>query len=453
MKPLLQPVAPEPDQRQNGEPPIGESYIPTRRSLPMLALVVVFALLLAACGGDSGSDLTATLRIHVGTVEVQAGSGDFAAATEGQTVSEGDTVRTGADGRASIDWPDGSVTRLDVDTTFRIEELSGGTVLSPSTAIEGAQETGNTYSRVTELTEAGDRFSIDTPTATAAVQGTEYYVLVGPDGSSTVIVTEGSVVVTTESGEEVVVQAGETVIVDADGEVQGPFPTPADLLDDEWVRYNDECDASGGVCPTEIPGALDRIEIVPADATINLGESQSYSAEGFDEDGASLGSVDASFTTDEQPCPDGVCTPSEPGDYTITATFEEFSAAGNLTVLATGDIQVTLDWSAFVDLDLYVTDPDGETVSWQNPGSASGGRLDRDGYADCTTDEPPPENIVWDVTAPPGDYLVTVLVYDMCDQPSVEFELTVRIGGQVVLSEGGVLTTAGETYETSFTKS
>ncbi|HSM02545.1 MAG TPA: FecR domain-containing protein [Acidimicrobiia bacterium] len=421
--------------------------------LKLAAAIGAIALLLAACGGGSGSDVTATLRIHVGTVEVQAGSGAFATATDGQALSEGDAVRTGADGRASIEWPDGSVTRLDVDTTFRIEELSGGSVLSPSTAIEGTQETGNSFSRVVELTETGDRFSIATPTASAAVQGTEYYVLIGAGGSGTIVVTDGAVVVTTESGEEVVVQTGQSVVVDADGNVEGPFPTTQDTLDDDWVRYNDQCDASGGVCPTDVPGALDRIEVVPVDATINLGESQAFTAEGFDGDGESLGTVDASFSIDEGACPDGLCTPSEPGDFVVSAEFEGLSATANLTVLATGDIQVTLDWAAFVDLDLYVTDPDGETVSWQNVGSTSGGRLDRDGYAACTTDEPPPENIVWDVTAPPGDYLVGVTVYDMCDQPSVDFELTVRIGGEIVLSETGTLTASGENYDTSFTKS
>ncbi|HEX9644880.1 MAG TPA: FecR family protein [Acidimicrobiia bacterium] len=441
------------DQNQHEPKPTEVGNISNAKTRLTLAAAAV-ALLAAACGGGSGSDLTATLRIHVGTVEVQAGSGAFAAATDGQVLSEGDTVRTGADGRASIDWPDGSVTRLDFETTFSIEELSGGgTVLAPATAIESNQDTGSTYNRVTDLTEAGDRFSIDTPTASASVQGTEFYVLVGPDGSTTVIVTEGAVVVTTESGEEVVVEAGETVVVNDDGSIDGPFPTPAELLDDEFVRYNDECNDSGGVCPADFgPGAVDRIEVVPADATINLGESQAYTAEGFDDDGTSVGSVDASFSIDGEPCPGGVCTPGESGDFVVTAEFQGFSATGNLAVLATGDIQVTLEWAAFVDLDLWVTDPSGETIKWDHDTSASGGRLDRDAYGDCTTDDTPPENTVWDATAPSGEYTVTVHVWDMCGGTSADFELTVRIGGEIMLSETGVLTTDDETYETSFTK-
>ena len=423
------------------------------RTIIRLTLVAALVFLFAACGGGSGSAASATLRIHVGTVEVQSGSGDFAAATDGQTVAEGDTIRTGSDGRASIDWPDGSVTRLDVDTTFRIDRLRSGSVLAPSTSVEATQDTGNTYSRVTEIVEGGDRFSIDTPTASAAVQGTEYYVLVDGD-SSTVVVTDGAVVVTGSSGEEVVVAAGETVVVNEDGSIDGPFPTPADLLDDDWVRYNDECDASGGVCPADTgPGAIDRIEIVPVDATINLGESQAYSAEAFDETAEPLGPVAASFAIDGAPCEGAVCTPGSAGDFIVTATYEGFEATGTLTVLSTGDVQVTLDWTAFVDLDLWVTDPFGETIRYNNATSSSGGRLDRDGYGDCIPDDPPPENIVWDASAPSGEYTVTVHVYDMCGESSVDFELTVRVGGSVVLSESGVLTTTDETYVTSFSKS
>ena len=378
-------------------------------------------------------------------------SAAFAPGQDGQEIGEGATVRTGDDGRASIDWPDGSVTRLDVETTFTIEQLSGGSVLTTATAIEGTQETGNTYSLVVELAEAGDRFAIDTPTASAAVQGTEYYVLIGSDGSSTVIVTDGAVVVTTASGEEVVVQAGSTVVVGADGTIDGPFPTPADLIDDEWVRYNEQCDASGGVCAAEFgPGAIDRIEISPVDATVNLGESQSYSAEGFDESGTSLGPVAATFTIGDEPCNGSICTPEEAGDFVVAANYEGLLAIGNLTVLATGDIQVTLDWEALVDLDLWVTDPEGETIKWDHATSESGGRLDRDAYGECTTDDTPPENTVWDATAPSGEYTITVHVWDMCSETSVEFELTVRIGGEVVLSETGVLTTDDETYTTSF---
>jgi uncharacterized protein YfaP (DUF2135 family) len=129
------------------------------------------------------------------------------------------------------------------------------------------------------------------------------------------------------------------------------------------------------------------------------------------------------------------------------------TATANLIVLATGDIQVTLDWDAAVDLDLWVTDPSGETVMWDHPFAASGGRLDRDAYPDCVFTAVPPENTVWDENAPSGEYLVTVHVYDMCGESAVAFELTVSIGGEVILFvDDVVLTTTDETHEVTFEK-
>jgi hypothetical protein len=43
-----------------------------------------------------------------------------------------------------------------------------------------------------------------------------------------------------------------------------------------------------------------------------------------------------------------------------------------------GDVKVTLTWDSTADLDLYVRDPDGTTISYQNTTSPSGGQLDVD---------------------------------------------------------------------------
>jgi hypothetical protein len=196
------------------------------------------------------------------------------------------------------------------------------------------------------------------------------------------------------------------------------------------------------------------MEISPADAAINEGESQSYTALGFDAAGIPVGEVPATFDIDGVPCAGSSCSATEPGDYTVTGTFEGFTATANLAVLATGDIQVTLDWTAPVDLDLWVTDPAGETVKWDNPFVTSGGRLDRDAYAACDLSDAPPENTVWDETAPTGEYLVTVHVYDMCGEAAVGFVLTVSIGGEVILVvDDVILTETDQTHEVSFEKS
>ena len=264
-------------------------------------MVALLTLLVGACGDDDSSvNPTAILRIQSTPVDVQEPGGGFAPAFDGQVLSEGAVVRTSSSGRATLEWFDGSVTRLDYDTEFRITNLQVPTALGGS-QIEADQDSGSSYNRVIELTETGGRFSVDTPTASAAVQGTTYAVIVNPDGSSSVIVTDGTVLVTGASGEEVAVEAGSMVTVDASGNVTGPVPIPDELLNSGWIQYNETCDA--GTCPTSIsPGAVSAIAISPVDATINEGQSQVYSAEGLDSGGNSVGQVPASYDMNGVPC-------------------------------------------------------------------------------------------------------------------------------------------------------
>jgi len=213
----------------------------------LVSLGAVALVVLAACnsGGGGSAGPSATLDIHAGVVEVSTDDVTFTAATDGQALTEGTTIRTGADGRAAIAYFDGSVTRLDHSTTFKIVTLQILDNDEQSKVIEGEQTSGNTYNRVTELTDSASRFEIETPTATASVQGTVYAVLINPDGSSVIAVLEGSV---TSDGVEI--PEGTYVTVDEDGNVSEPQPIPEDLIDDEWIVYNCEVD-DGPECPDD----------------------------------------------------------------------------------------------------------------------------------------------------------------------------------------------------------
>jgi len=102
--------------------------------------------------------------------------------------------------------------------------------------------------------------------------------------------------------------------------------------------------------------------------------------------------------------------------------------------LGTGDVQITLRWWSTVDLDLLVTDPAGETVSFSYRTSASGGQLDRDANYPCdTATSEPVENVFWPAGgAPAGAYRVTVTYQSSCgDLGSQAYELIVRLDGEV----------------------
>lgn len=102
--------------------------------------------------------------------------------------------------------------------------------------------------------------------------------------------------------------------------------------------------------------------------------------------------------------------------------------------LGTGDVQITLRWWSTVDLDLAVTDPAGETVSFSYRTSTSGGRLDRDANYPCdTATSGPVENVFWPPGgAPAGAYRVTVTYQSSCgDLGPQAYELIVRLDGAV----------------------
>lgn len=117
--------------------------------------------------------------------------------------------------------------------------------------------------------------------------------------------------------------------------------------------------------------------------------------------------------------------------------------------LQTGDVQVTLIWASTNDLDLWVTDPMGETIYYRHDFSASGGALDVDANAGChgvTTQ--PVENIFWPSGgAPIGKYVVEVQYYAQCESPApIEYQVSILVDG--VRSEfSGRLDSEGEKQE------
>lgn len=211
----------------------------------VLALLLVGAVLIFS-GGTASAKQFATLRLLDGQVAVQRGNGAFATGEDGMSLREGDTVRTGPDGRASIEYFDGSLTRLDFDTSFTLVTLETRGDAAASRVIESSQAEGNSYHRVAELTNAQSRFEIETPTATAWVHGTGYALLVD-EGSTTIAVVEGVVTARGSTG-SVEIPAGEMAVVGTDG-VVGPIQAiPAELLDGDWLVFNRCADHDTPAC-------------------------------------------------------------------------------------------------------------------------------------------------------------------------------------------------------------
>jgi hypothetical protein len=122
-------------------------------------------------------------------------------------------------------------------------------------------------------------------------------------------------------------------------------------------------------------------------------------------------------------------------------------AAIHETSVCTGDVQVTLTWHAEADIDLYVEDPNGDAVSYNNPSVSSGGQLDRDNKCgDFVMGRP--ENICWPKDGTPeGTYKVSVNYYaDCADAGPVSWTVRTVVRGQAKTYRG-TLNEVKETQE------
>jgi hypothetical protein len=95
-------------------------------------------------------------------------------------------------------------------------------------------------------------------------------------------------------------------------------------------------------------------------------------------------------------------------------------------------LHVVLTWSAPVDLDLYLTDPTGETTYFANNPSSRGARLLRDARCgDITGNAAPFIELVQALEPMPGRYRVGVDLIDACKATlaPVTFRVVVELGG------------------------
>lgn len=105
---------------------------------------------------------------------------------------------------------------------------------------------------------------------------------------------------------------------------------------------------------------------------------------------------------------------------------------------ASGAIQITLAWNSGADLDLYVTDPAGETLFYneQSRHVASGGHLDHDARGDCRTEQAHTriENAYWPgPRVPSGEYKVALDYWGPCGSTTrTTATVSIAVGGKVL---------------------
>jgi hypothetical protein len=107
---------------------------------------------------------------------------------------------------------------------------------------------------------------------------------------------------------------------------------------------------------------------------------------------------------------DGKGTPGSP------SLGQELEVPLNIIGVSSGDIQISITWDAYTDVDLFVQDPGGNVIYFAAKESPTGGRLDLDSNAACNPPFRQNENVFWPPsTALSGTYNVWVNLWSQCD--------------------------------------
>ena len=107
-----------------------------------------------------------------------------------------------------------------------------------------------------------------------------------------------------------------------------------------------------------------------------------------------------------------------------------------------GAIQITAAWQTGADIDLYVTDPSGYEISYQNRESPTGGILDHDARGACVPGSDTVENVYWSTPQPPrGRYYIELHYWGDCGVAgATPVQVSIAVGGQIAGVYNVVLT-------------
>jgi hypothetical protein len=112
----------------------------------------------------------------------------------------------------------------------------------------------------------------------------------------------------------------------------------------------------------------------------------------------------------------------------VEAAFVERLSRANAK---SGDVQISLMWGNYNDIDLHVLCPSGEHIYFGHRTSRCGGELDVDMNVPPRESARPVENVYWSAgAAPPGEYIVIVDHYRNHRQADpTEFDVRIEVDG------------------------
>lgn len=182
----------------------------------------------------------AVLEIFSGEVMVKSGDSEYVKAQHDSHIMPGDTIKTLADGRAQIVYPNGTVTRLDINSEVAFTTIS----LKPFEVLVEVID-GKIWSRISEL-DTDESYLTSSREVKTIVTGTSYGHYILPDGKDKIITTKGQVIGECKNkSKKKVVQSNNKIILDCNGD-NPPDTIPISSSDqkDEWFSFNQTEDES-----------------------------------------------------------------------------------------------------------------------------------------------------------------------------------------------------------------
>ena len=244
---------------------------PKRRGGYRLIIILLVILLLIGAGlfwlsssAQAATNATATLTVFQPTASVEHGNGAIIASPTGTVVTPGDSIKTDAKGRAAIQLPDGTLTRLAGDTQITLTAAHFAKT-GDLQDVSLLQKAGRTFTNVQHLV-SGATFKVAGQSAVASVRGTKFEVLVNADGSMLVKLFDGELDL--DGKNHVHLVANQQATVDAQGNVGAAGPIQADLND----PFIPQLAASNATSVGTTPGTEQDFIGPP----IHNGEQQSY---------------------------------------------------------------------------------------------------------------------------------------------------------------------------------
>jgi hypothetical protein len=199
-------------------------------------VLIVLVVLIAIVGGgifwlnssaQASVNVAATLTVYQPTASVARNGGAYSPATTGAQVQAGDAVKTDTKGRASIQLPDATLTRLGSNTEITVDAVH----FTKSGTLHDAKITekiGRTLTSVQHLV-SGATFQVAGQSAVASVRGTKFEVYIKADGTMIVKLFDGEL--DFDGKNHVHLTAGQQSTADPQGNIgpAGPIqPDPDD---------------------------------------------------------------------------------------------------------------------------------------------------------------------------------------------------------------------------------